>query len=59
MSHFNYNSDFMVIFHSEKHLCDAILLWLAANTNPSDRLSSTGDARLEILTEVYDIVGID
>lgn len=37
---------------SEKHLCDAILLWLAANTNPSDRLSSTGDARLEILTEI-------
>ncbi|XP_027768074.1 BTB/POZ domain-containing protein FBL11 isoform X2 [Solanum pennellii] len=37
---------------SEKHLCDAILLWLAANTDPSDRLSSTGDARLEILTEI-------
>ncbi|KAL3326679.1 hypothetical protein AABB24_037394 [Solanum stoloniferum] len=37
---------------SEKHLCDAILLWLAANTNPSDRLRSTGDARLEILTEI-------
>ncbi|KAG5582722.1 hypothetical protein H5410_053349 [Solanum commersonii] len=37
---------------SEKHLCDAILLWLGANTNPSDRLSSTGDTRLEILTEI-------
>ncbi|XP_055807426.1 BTB/POZ domain-containing protein FBL11 isoform X3 [Solanum dulcamara] len=37
---------------SEKHLCDAILLWLATNTNPSDLLSSTGDAHLEILTEI-------
>ncbi|CAN4118261.1 unnamed protein product [Withania somnifera] len=37
---------------SEKHLCEAILLWLAANTNPSDLLNSTGDARLEILTEI-------
>lgn len=59
MSYFQCNSDFMVTFHSEKHLCDAILLWLATNTKPSDLLSSTGDAHLEILTEVYDIVGIE
>ncbi|XP_016543186.1 BTB/POZ domain-containing protein FBL11 isoform X2 [Capsicum annuum] len=37
---------------SEMHLCDAILLWLAANTKPSDLLSSTGDSRLEILREI-------
>ncbi|MCD9637694.1 hypothetical protein HAX54_021131 [Datura stramonium] len=37
---------------SEKHLCDAILLWLAANTNLSDLLSFTGDVRLDILTEI-------
>ncbi|XP_019245810.1 PREDICTED: BTB/POZ domain-containing protein FBL11 isoform X2 [Nicotiana attenuata] len=37
---------------SEKHLCDAILLWLAANTIPYDLLNSTGDAHLEILTEI-------
>ncbi|KAK4345635.1 hypothetical protein RND71_035811 [Anisodus tanguticus] len=36
---------------SEKHLCDALLLWLVANTITSDLLSSIGDARLEILTE--------
>lgn len=37
---------------SEKHLCDAILLWLAANTSPSNLLSSSGDTRLEILAEI-------
>ncbi|XP_075103269.1 BTB/POZ domain-containing protein FBL11-like isoform X1 [Nicotiana tabacum] len=37
---------------SEKHLCDAILLWLAANTIPYDLLNSTGDARVAIFTEI-------
>ncbi|KAJ8533886.1 hypothetical protein K7X08_007210 [Anisodus acutangulus] len=37
---------------SEKHLCDALLQWLVANTITSDLLSFIGDARLEILTEI-------